>query len=61
MKAQLKFVKSNKESLKIENQFENGSVNLIGFRGLFFFVLNGLLDIKDEALELISIDSLSIR
>ena len=61
MEAQLKFVNSNKEGLKLENHFENGSVNLIGIRGIFFFVLNGLLDIKDEVLELISIDSLSIR
>ena len=61
MEAQLKFVKSNKEGLKMENHFENGSVSSIGFRGMFFFVLNSLLDIEDEVLELISIDALSIR
>ena len=45
----------------MENHFENGSVSSIGFRGMFFFVLNSLLDIEDEVLELISIDALSIR
>ena len=46
-----------------KNHFENESVSLIRFRVMFFcfcflvFVfINGLLDIKNEVLELISID-----
>ena len=54
-------LKTNKEGLKMEIHFENESVSLIRFRGMFLFVLNGLLDIKDEVLEHISIDWLNIR
>ena len=45
----------------MEIHFENESVSLIRFRGIFLFVLKGLLDIKDEVLELISIDWINIR
>ena len=54
-------LKTNKEGLKMEIHFENESLNLIRFRGMFLFVLNGWLDIKDEVLELISIDWLNFR
>ena len=44
-----------------KNHFENESVSLIRFRVIFFCFLvfvfiNGLLDIKNEVLEFISID-----
>ena len=54
-------LKTNKEGLKMEIHFENESLSLIRFRGMFLFVLNGWLDIKDEVLELISIDWLNFR
>ena len=55
MEAQLKFVKSNKEGLKMENHLKMKVVSLITFTGMFLFSLNGLSNIKDEVLELISI------
>lgn len=57
MEAQLRFVKSNKEGLKMENYLKMKVVSLITFRGMFLFSLNGL---KDEVLELISINWLII-
>ena len=36
-------------------------VSLIRFRVMLVFGLNGKLDIKDEVLELVSIDWLSVR
>ena len=59
MEAQLKFVKSNKEGLKMENHLKMKVVSLITFTGMFLFSLNGLSNIKDEVLELISIIWLS--
>ena len=61
LNSSLSRLKTNQEGLKMKIQFENESMSLIRFRGMFLFVLNGLLDIKDEVLELISIDWLNIR
>ena len=61
LNSSLSGLKTNQEGLKMKIHFENESMSLIRFRGMFLFVLNGLLDIKDEVLELISIDWLNIR
>ena len=54
MEAQLKFVKSNRKG--VENYFKTESGELDWIWRYVPFMLNGLLHIKDEVLELSSID-----